>query len=143
MRLSIAEIIKKTVNLQTEEEKIEWLSKNNTLTLRMILRYTYDENIKFLVPESRPPWKKNGLIDVEGRLYNETRRLNIFLKGGKYDGKLKQHHVERLFIEILEGVDDKDAEILSNMIEKKPIAGISKDVIIKAFPNIFEENFNN
>lgn len=140
MRLSIAEIIKATIEAKTKNEKIQVLQKNNSVTLRTILRYTYDNDIEFLVPNVRPPWNKNGLVDVEGRLYNETRRLKIFLKGGPYDGKLTKLKIETLFIELLEGIDDKDSEILANMIEKKPINGISKAVIEEAFPGIFEEN---
>lgn len=139
MRLSIAEIVKATIEAKTKEEKIRVLQKNNSVTLRTILRYTYDKDIEFLVPDVRPPWNKNGLVDVEGRLYTETRRLKIFLKGGPYDGKLNKVKMESLFIELLESVDDKDAEILANMIEKKPINGISKSVIEEAFPGIFEE----
>lgn len=140
MLLSISEIIKKTVELKNEEEKIEFLRKHSSIALLTILRYTYDENIQFLVPNTPPPWKKNGLVDVHGRLYQEIRRLKIFLKGGQYDGKLKQVKIEQLFIEILESIDDKDAEILVNMIQKKPIIGIPIYVIEKAFPDFYNIN---
>lgn len=139
MRLSIAEIISNVIKLNTDEEKIEYLSKySNVAVLKKILKYTYDSKIEFLVPDVRPPWKKNGLVNVEGRLYNENRRLDIFLKGGKYDGKLKKVQIERLFIELLEGIDDKDAEILANMIEKKPIIGLPLEIVIKVFPDILD-----
>ena len=138
MRLSIAEIVSKTISLPTEEEKIDFLRKNHSATLRLVLKYTYDKNIEFLVPDERPPWKKNGLVNVEGRLFNETRRLPIFLKGGKYDGRLKPLQIERLFIELLEGIDDKDAEILANMIEKKHIVGIDEEVLLKVYPDLYQ-----
>jgi len=141
MRLSIAEIVAKTISLETKEEKVAFLQKNNSVTLRMILKFTYDKNVEFLVPDVRPPWNKNGLVNVEGRLFSETRRLPIFLKGGKYDGKLNQIQIERLFIELLEGIDDKDSEIVANMIEKKPIMGMDEDVVLAAFPNLYEEKF--
>ena len=138
MRLSIAEIVKATIEAKTKEEKIRVLQKNNSVTLRTILRYTYDKDIEFLVPNVRPPWNKNGLVDVEGRLYTETRRLKIFLKGGSYDGKLNKVKMESLFIELLESVDDKDAEILANMIEKKHIVGIDEEVLLKVYPDLYE-----
>ncbi len=141
MRLSIAEIVKATVEAKTKEEKITVLRNNNSTQLRMIMRYTYDPAIEFVVPNTRPPWNKNGLVDVEARLFQEARNLRIIIKGGPYDGKLNKVKVESIFINILESVDDKDAEILANMIEKKPIKGISQDVIEEAFPGIFEEKF--
>lgn len=140
MLLSISEIIKKTVEMKSEDEKVEFLRKNSSIALITILRYTYDPNISFLVPDTPPPWKKNGLVDVHGRLYQEIRRLKIFLKGGQYDGKLKQVKIEQLFIEILESIDDKDAEILVNMIQKKPLIGIPIYVIEKAFPDFYNIN---
>lgn len=140
MRLSIAEIIAKTVTLETKEEKVNFLRSQNSLTLRIVLKYTYDPKVEFMLPDVRPPWNKNGLVNVEGRLYNETRRLSIFLKGSKYDGKLNKVQIERLFIELLEGIDDKDSEILANMIEKKSILGISEEVVLEAFPNLYDEN---
>lgn len=138
MLLSIAEIIQKTVELKTEEEKIAFLQKNRSFALMAILRITYDKSVELNIPDTAPPWKKNGLIDVHGRLYQEAKRFKIFIKGGPYDGKLKKLKVEQLFIEILEGIDDKDAEIVSNMIQRKPLMGIPLFIIEKAFPDIYQ-----
>lgn len=140
MRLSISEIIKGTVELTDKTKKVEFLQKHNSVPLRTVLKYTYDKKVEFLLPDVRPPWKKNGLVDVGGMLYTEARRLKIFTKGGPYDGKLKQLKMEVLFINLLESIDDNDAEIVANMLEKKPIKGLPVSVIEAAFPNIFEEN---
>ena len=141
MRLSIAEIVKKTVDSKGKDEKIDVLRKNNSQPLRMILRYTYDPKIKFNLPDVRPPWNRNGLVDIHGMLYTEARQLRLFIVGGPYDGRISRLKTEMKFIEMLESVDDKDAEILANMIEKKPIKGITKAVLEEAFPGIFEEKF--
>lgn len=141
MKLSIAEIIKKAVEAKVTEEKVKILRENNSVPLRMILRYTYDPEIKFLVPNTIPPWNKNGLVDVHGMLYTEARRLKIFLVGGPYDGKLNKVKMESLFIGLLESIDDKDAEIVANMITKKPIAGLSNKVVTEAFPELYNEKF--
>lgn len=138
MRLSIAEVISKTIDLPTDQEKIDFLRKNHSVILRSILKFTYDPNVEFLVPNERPPWNKNGLVNIEGRLHNETRRISMFLKGGKYDGRVNKIQMERLFIELLEGVDDKDAEILANMIEKKHIVGIPEDVLLQVYPDLYQ-----
>lgn len=138
MLLSISEIVKKTVSMRGEDEKIEFLRKNKSLSLVIIMRLTYDPNVTFLVPNTPPPWKKNDLVDLHGRLYQETRRLKIFIKGGPYDGKLSQLKMEQLFIELLESVDDADAEILVNMIQKKKIMGISLSTLEKAFPEFYQ-----
>ena len=140
MRLSISEIVKKASELPSDSEKIEWLRKNSNVALRTILKYTYDkENIKFLIPDTPPPWKKNSYIGVEGMLYNEARRLRIFIEGGGYDS-LKPIKREQLFISLLEDIDNNDAELLCKMIAQKPIAGISFEVVKKAFPEDYNTN---
>ena len=89
--------------------------------------------LKFLIPNVRPPWKKNGYVGIEGRLFKEIRRLGIFIDGGGYNN-LTNVRREMLFIQLLEDIDDKDAELLCKMIEQKPLAGLPKKVVDSAFP---------
>lgn len=133
MRLSISEIVNKAAELNTVEEKVEWLRKYESPALRTVLKYTYDKSVEFLIPNTPPPWKKNSYIGVEGMLYNEARRLKIFIKGGGYDN-LNQVKREQLFISLLEDIDNNDAELLCKMIAQKPLKGLSRNVVVKAFP---------
>jgi hypothetical protein len=135
MLLSLSEIISKATELKTKEEKIEWLRKNQSVPLKTILKYMYDTEIEFLIPNTPPAWKKNGYVGVEGMLYNETRRLRIFIKGGGYDN-LSQTKREQLFISLLEDIDDKDAELLCKMIAQRPLKGLSKIAVHQAFPDL-------
>lgn len=138
MRLSISEIVDKASKLETDQEKVEWLKSKTSPALRTVLKYTYDtDNVKFLIPDTPPPWKKNSYVGVEGMLYNEARRLRIFVKGGGYDD-LNQVKREHLFISLLEDIDNKDAELLCKMIKQQPFEGISKEVVIAAFPEDFQ-----
>ena len=136
MKLSIAEIVNKATELKTVEEKVEWLRKHDNPALRTVLKYTYDKNVEFLIPNTAPPWKKNQYVGVEGMLYAEARRLRIFVKGGGYDN-LNKVKREQLFISLLEDVDNADAELLCKMIEQKPLKGLSKNVVVTAFPQEF------
>lgn len=137
MKLSISEIVNKAAELKTEKEKIAWLQQNNNTPLRMVLKYTYDPNVEFLVPDTAPPWKKNAYVGVEGMLYTEARRLKIFIKGGGYDN-LNQVKREQLFISLLEDIDNEDAELLCKMIAKKPLKGLTKAVVKASFPEDYE-----
>ena len=133
MRLSISEIVNKATELSSVDEKVAWLRKHDNVALRTILKYMYDKNVEFLIPNTPPPWKKNDYVGVEGMLYNEARRLKIFVKGGGYDN-LNQVKREQLFISMLEDVDNADAELLCKMIAQKPLKGLSKNVVVTAFP---------
>lgn len=139
MRLSISEIVNKACELKSNEEKIAWLKKNESMPLRTILKFTYDtDNVKFLIPNTPPPWKKNDYIGVEGMLYNEVRRLKIFVQGGGYE-QLNQVKRESLFISLLEDVDNNDAELLVKMIAQKPLKGLPKSVVAAAFPQDYPQ----
>lgn len=134
MRLSISEIVNKASKMETDQEKVEWLKSKASPALRTVLKYTYDtERVQFLIPDTPPPWKKNSYVGVEGMLYNEARRLRIFVKGGGYDN-LNQVKREHLFISLLEDVDNNDADLLCKMIKQKPFEGLPKEVVVAAFP---------
>ena len=143
MLLSLSEIVTKATEQKTKEEKIAWLRKHESVPLKTILKYMYDPSVEFLIPNTAPPWKKNGYVGVEGMLYKETRRLRIFIKGGGYD-HLEQVKREQLFISLLEDIDDKDAELLCKMIAQKPLKGLSRAVVNEAFPdlNVVKEETN-
>ncbi len=143
MLLSLSEIVTKATEQPTKQDKIDWLQKNESVPLKTVLRFMYDPTIEFLIPDSPPPWKKNGYIDVEGMLFKEARRLRIFVKGGGYDN-LDQNKREQLFISLLEDIDDNDAELLVKMIAQKPLKGLSRAVVQEAFPGLIatEEGAN-
>jgi len=137
MRLSLAEIVNELPKLSKKQDKIDWLRKYDSIPLRQVLRLTYDKSIEFLIPNTAPPWKKNDYIGVEGMMYNEARRLRIFIKGGGYDN-LNVLKRENLFISLLEDVDNADAELLCKMIEQKPLKGLTAKTLEEAFPNIYD-----
>ena len=139
IRISITEILDKTAEFKQKADKINWLKENDNPALRTILSYTYDSNIKFIIPDTPPPWNKNEFEDeAKSLLYREARRLRIFIEGGGYD-QLKQIKREQLFISLLEDVDNDDAETLCKMIQKKPFKGITKKAVMEAFPDLIQE----
>jgi hypothetical protein len=128
---AIADILNEVAELPTRKEKIERLRKNNHIGLQKFLEMMFDDNIVWLLPEGIPPYTPNHLIDVEGRLYHELRRLYLFQRG-KADN-LNQKRREHLFIEILEAVTPADAELLILLKDKKPLKGINKKLVEEAF----------
>jgi len=141
MQLSISEIIAKCAELPNAEEKVDWLKQNESMPLKMILQSTYDrERVEWLLPDTAPPWRKNEFEDqAHTLLFKEARRLKIFIKGGGYDN-LNQSKREALFIQLLEDIDNDDAEMLANhCIAQKSFKGLQKKTINKAFPGLIKE----
>jgi len=140
MRLSISEIVQKAIDTKGNDGKIAVLKEYKCDPLRMVLKYMYDkDNVKFLIPDTPPPWKKNDYVGIEGMLYKEARRLRIFIEGGGYD-QLAAVKREQLFISLLEDIDNGDAELLCKMIAQKPLTGLPKSVIYTAFPEDYPQN---
>jgi hypothetical protein len=141
MKLSISEIIAKCAEFNTADEKVEWLKENDSMPLKMVLQATYDkERVEWLLPNTAPPWKKNEFEDqAKQLLYTEARRLKIFIKGGGYDN-MNQSKREALFIQLLQDIDNDDADMLANYsIQQKPFKGLQKKTVNKAFPGLIKE----
>jgi hypothetical protein len=139
VRISITEILEKAGGMKAAKDKVAALREHDNAALRILLKYTYDDSIEFLVPDTPPPWNPNEYEDeAKSLLYTEARRLRIFIKGGGYDN-LNQIKREQLFISLLEDVDNDDAKTLCTMISKKPFKGLSKKVVQEAFPDLIEK----
>ena len=53
VKLSISEIISKFADMNKTDDKVEWLKKNDSMPLRMILQATYDrKRVEWLLPDS-------------------------------------------------------------------------------------------
>lgn len=137
MRLSLSEIVTKVTKEKTQKGKIAVLQQYDCVPLRQLLRIIYDKSVEVLLPDTTPPWNKNDYVGVEGMLYKETRRLRIFLKGGGYD-HLDQVKRENLFIKLLEDVDNGDAELLTKILPRKPLNGLTEKTLLEAFPDLYE-----
>lgn len=133
------EILEAVGNKKTKQEKIALLKKHSGPSLKTILGYTFDPNVKWLIPEGVPPYKPlfEG-SDVEGRLDYELRKLHYFVEGPTEDQRtLRQAKREEMFITLLESVDARDAKLLLAMKERKlPFKGVTRNLVAEAFPNL-------
>ena len=137
-RLLISEVLQKASNAKTKAEKIKILQDYNSQTLRSIFIWNYDESVVSMLPDGEVPYTPNEapagtehtLLEKEGaKLFN-------FIKGGNFD--LKQPQRESMFIRMLEGLHQSEAELLvlvkDKQLQKK--YRITKAVVEEAFPTI-------
>jgi len=95
----------------------------------------FHPDVKFALPEGKPPFKYSE-FEEHNMLHTEAKRLYLFLEGVNSD--MKPVKRERLFLDILQSVNPEDADLLIAMKDKKsPFVGLTKDVAVAAFPEIF------
>jgi len=138
MKLLISEVLQKVSNAKTKAQKIKLLKDHNTPALRSLLIANYDESIISMIPEGDVPFNPNDAPKGTDHslLEKEFRRLYLFFKGGNTG--LKQAQRENLFIQMLEGLHEEEANILilvkDKALQKK--YKITKACVEEAFPTI-------
>lgn len=137
MKILMHEILQKVSNAKTKNEKIKLLKEFNSSALRSILIINFDDSIVSLLPPGEPPFNKNDVPEGTEHtiLEKEARLLHHFFKGGS---KLKQSKREDMFIQMLEGLHQGEANVL--VLAKDKQLGkrwkITKQCVETAFPGI-------
>ena len=138
MKLLINEVLQKVSNTKTKAQKIKLLKEHNSNALRTVLIVNFDESVVSLLPEGNVPYEANDApAGTEHTLLEkEYRKLYLFFKGGS--SSLKQSQRENLFIQMLEGLQEEEAEILilakDKALNKK--YRITRACVEEAFPSI-------
>jgi len=142
MTKTFYEIFKEVHNAKKKKEKIAILHHYSSASMKTILGYTYNPNIKWLLPEGDPPYKPlpKG-ADQESALASELRRIYLFVEGDSDAQKnLKPHRREQIFIDMLESIDPRDAKVLLGMKDGKlPFNGLTRKLVAEAFPNLAKD----
>ena len=131
---SIGMILTEINETQVRREKIDLLRKNDHIAFRVFLRMMFDESIVWMLPEGAPEYTPNNQHDCEGVLYNEMRKMYLFMKGG--NDALHPVRREKLFIQLLEAVTPEDAIAVVSMKDRKKIKGLNWKLVQEAFPDI-------
>ena len=121
MVLMISEHLENVSKLRGRKDKIEYLRKHGTEQLRMILKYAFDPNIEFLLPSGKAPYEKQQeIFENDGMLYSEARRLYLFIsfQGKSQAPKLTDKKRQLLFVQLLESLPEKEANLLNHIKDK-------------------------
>ena len=138
-RLLISEVLRKVSNAKRKDEKIKILRDNNSTALRQLLIINFDDSVVSMIPEGDVPYTPNEapLGTDHTRLEQEYRGLYRFFKGGQ--DNLPRLKRESMFIQLLEGLSDQEAELLCLIKDgrlNEKYKRITKAVISEAFPSI-------
>jgi hypothetical protein len=135
-------IFKEVEDAKTKKDKMVVLHKHSSPSLKLILGATYDPRVEWLLPEGTPPYtplpkNSDGELDLAG----ELRKLYLFTKGNTdAQRNLKPERREFIFIQMLESLDPKEAEILIGMKDRKlPYKGITRKLVCDTFQNLTKD----
>ena len=135
----IYEVLDLAEKAKTKEEKIKILKVNESGALKDVLRATYDDIIQFLLPGGTPPYTPNQEGSIPSNLLKQHMNFKFFVKGLAGE-KMMGVKRERMFIQMLESVHPKDAELLLLMINKQQLRkGITKKLVQEAYPGLISK----
>ena len=137
MKLLMHEVLQKVSNAKTKAQKVKLLEGFNTPALRAVLIANFDESVISMLPDGEVPYKKNEAPEGTEHtlLAQEYRKLYLFFKGG---ANISQTRRETLFIQLLEGLHQGEAEVLC-LVKDKRIGKrwkITRQCVEQAFPSI-------
>ena len=134
---TVHEIFTKINNAKDKTGKIAILKQFDNQAMRQLLKAAFDPKIKFDLPEGNPHYIKNEAPagTEHTSLASEAKKLYHFVVGGNNAiNKLKK---ETMFIQMLEGLHEQDAEVLM-AIKNKNLNNVYKGLTA----NLVKETFN-
>ena len=131
-----SEVLEKLGKLKTKKQKVKYLQDNNSDSLRMVIKSSFDPKIVWLLPEGPVPYVPNDAPEGTEHtdLAYEARKLYNFIKGG--NGQISQNKREALFVQMLEGLHPDEAQLLvaaKDTALHKEYKGLSTNVVKEAF----------
>ena len=147
----LPEILDKVSKEKSFNKRVELLKEYESEPLKHVIRGALDPRIKWLVPNTRPPFELNEAPDYEftgNSLYRETKQFSYFIS---YNGtippkanNLRQVKRETIFIQLLESLYKDEVELLLSIINKKlPYPNMTKKLFNTAFPGLLPEGKKN
>ena len=137
MARSIPHIFEEVAAANSFQARKKVLLENESNPLKDLLRYAFHPDIKFALPPGEPPFKTVGTSDEWNPtyLYPNIRKFYLYIEGG-HDG-LTQLRREQLFIQMLEGLHPKEAEVVIQIKDKKlKYRGLTYKLVKETFPEI-------
>ena len=137
MARSIPLIFEDVAAANSIKARKEVLLENESKPLKEILKYAFHPDIKFALPPGKPPYKTIGSPDEYNPtyLYPNIRKFYLYIEGG-HEG-LTQLRREQLFIQMLEGLHPKEAEVVIQIKDKKlNYRGLTYKLVKTTFPEI-------
>ena len=135
----LSEVLAKASKQKTKAKKIQVLKENESMHMKAVLIWNFDDSAQSVLPEGDVPFERNEAPAGTEHTYlaHEWKILYNFVKGG--NDTLRPVKREQLFMQLLEGLHPDEAEIICLVKDKnlkKKYKGLTKPIIEEAFPDI-------
>jgi len=132
------EILELASEQKTHAKKVAVLQEYECMILKSLFIWNFDDSVISLLPEGKVPYKpnENPLGTDHSSLRREQKSLYNFVKGG--NDQLSTIRRETIFIQMLEGLHPKEADIVIAVKDGalEDLYDIDYDVVEEAFPDI-------
>ena len=135
----IHEIFELVSEQRTKAKRVEILKEYRDDSVTAVLIWNFDERVQSAVPDGQVPYKENEVpVGTDHTsLRREWKTLYHFIKGG--NPTLSNLRRETMFVQLLEGLHPKEAEIIC-LVKDKELESVypkvTLDVVKQAFPDI-------
>ena len=123
---------------RSKAKKVEILQEYRDPSLVSILIWNFDDTVVSIIPEGEVPYNPNEVpVGTDHTsLRREYRNLYHFVQGG--NTSLSTIRRETMFIQMLEGLHPREAEILCLIKDKKLTTKykLTYEVVKEAYPDI-------
>ena len=132
------EILELVSEQKTDAKKVALLKEYECDILKSLFIWNFDDSVISLLPTGNVPYKPNEspLGTDHSSLRREQRSLYNFVKGG--NDQLSTIRRETIFIQMLEGLHPKEADIVIAVKDKnlEDMYDVSFEVVEEAYPDI-------
>ena len=135
----IHEILELVSEQRTKAKRVDILREYRDDSLTAVLIWNFDERVQSAIPDGQVPYEPNDVpVGTDHTsLRREWKTLYHFIKGG--NDTLSSLRRESMFIQLLEGLHPKEAEIIC-LIKDKELDSVypkvTLDIVKEAFPDI-------
>ena len=134
----MSEILELVHKHRSKAKKIQVLKEYRDDALTALLIWNFDPSVKSALPDGPVPYKPNDVPEGTDHtsLRREWKQLYHFIQGG--NNELSNLRRESMFIQMLEGLHPKEAEIICLVKDKRlsEVYKITQDQVAAAFPDI-------
>jgi hypothetical protein len=127
----------------TREERIAILRKNESWALKNVLLGAFNENLKFTVNEI-PNFKRVDMPPglAYSNMTDALSRAYLFVEGNpRVAAGLTEKRKTEILIQILESLEEKEADVFADMLMKKiKVPYLTPKMINETFPGLLPES---